>query len=225
MTNHVPQTRSSTVRTGDLELHRNLVAPENPIGVVMLAHLDDAAIDRGVVDALQGHGVATVAIDRVATPSLTATPGDDVGALATTIADTIDWLRRDPVLCELPLGLFGAGLSAPAALMAAARRADAVNAVVCVGAYADLAGDELTRVHAPTLFLVPSHDADGMALYRAIMPRLGRAPTLSLIRAPHGDLAGIRAASETVRLTTDWFTSHFAARPAPSRRGLGDADC
>jgi putative phosphoribosyl transferase len=221
---HPPQTRSSVLRSSDLELHRNLIAPADPIGVVLLAHVDDPATDRGVVDALQGNGVATVAIDRV---DAAGHPGaaDDADDLATRIAETIDWLRRDPVLCELPLGLFGAGRAAPAALMAAARRADAVAAVVCVGGYADLAGDELARVHAPALFLVPSHDADGVALYRAVMPRLGRAPTLSLICAPRGDVAGIRAAGDTIRLATEWFTRHFTAQPTPSRRGLGDRDC
>jgi hypothetical protein len=57
------------------------------------------------------------------------------------------------------------------------------------------------------------------------MPRLGRAPTLSLICAPRGDVAGIRAAGDTIRLATEWFTRHFTAQPTPSRRGLGDRDC
>jgi putative phosphoribosyl transferase len=220
VTNHAPQTRSSTLLTSEVEIHRNMVAPEDPTGVVMIAHPADAGIDRGVVDSLQGHRVATVVLDVIERDHAT-----EVDALASRIAEAIDWLRRDPAMCELPIGLFGAGMAAPAVLIAAARRPDAVTAVVCAGAYADLAGDELARVHAPTLFLVPSHDADGVALYRAAMPALGRAPTLTLIRGPHGDTTGTRAASETVRLATDWFTSHLAARPTPSRRGLGDGDC
>jgi putative phosphoribosyl transferase len=81
------------------------------------------------------------------------------------------WMRQQPPLAALPLGLFGASTGAGAALVAAAARPHEVAAVVSRGGRPDLAGHSLPFVKAPTLLIVGGDDApviemnsDAMAL-------------------------------------------------------------
>src|SRR5690606_28310032 len=88
----------------------------------------------------------------------------DIGRLAARVVAALDDVRRREDLSSLPLGLFGASTGAAAALVAAGRRSDVVRAVVSRGGRPDLANDELSAVHCPTLLLVGELDDVVIAL-------------------------------------------------------------
>lgn len=87
----------------------------------------------------------------------------DVELLANRLVEATDWLLGSFDVSDgddLPgIGYFGASTGAAAALVAAAKRADYVKAVVSRGGRPDLAEDEyLDQVKAPTLLLVGGND-------------------------------------------------------------------
>jgi putative phosphoribosyl transferase len=88
----------------------------------------------------------------------------DIGLLAGRLAEAVTWLQDDAATRGLPVGLFGASTGGGAALVAAARRPDAVGAVVSRGGRPDLAGDALSHVRAPTLLIVGGRDEPVMGL-------------------------------------------------------------
>ena len=70
----------------------------------------------------------------------------------------VDWLAQQEATADLPLALFGASTGAAAALVTAAERPERVRLVISRGGRPDLAADALTRVQAPTLFIVGERD-------------------------------------------------------------------
>ena len=88
----------------------------------------------------------------------------DIVFLVNRLIGATDWLLQrfndSNTDNDLPgIGYFGASTGAAAALIAAAKRTDAVKAVVSRGGRPDLAGDEyLNQVRAPTLLLVRGND-------------------------------------------------------------------
>jgi putative phosphoribosyl transferase len=101
----------------------------------------------------------------------------DIGLLANRLIGATDWLlqRFDASNSDdIPsIGYFGASTGAAAALVAAARRADVVKAVVSRGGRPDLAGDEyLNQVRAPTLLLVGGNDEPVIGLNQEAYDKL-----------------------------------------------------
>jgi dienelactone hydrolase len=82
----------------------------------------------------------------------------DITLLGERVLEAIDQAAASATIAPLPLGLFGAGTGAAAALVAAARRPAGVAAVVSRGGRPDLAGDALALVRAPTLLIVGGTD-------------------------------------------------------------------
>jgi dienelactone hydrolase len=78
----------------------------------------------------------------------------DIDLLAKRLVAATDWLRANPDTRDLKVDYFGASTGAGAALVAAARRPDAIGAVVSRGGRPDLASSALSAVRAPTLLIV-----------------------------------------------------------------------
>src|SRR5205823_10069690 len=104
----------------------------------------------------------------------------DIGLLAGRLVGATDWLAADARTAALPVGYFGASTGGGAALVAAARRPDAVSAVVSRGGRPDLAGEALPAVRAPTLLIVGGDDEPVIAMNQEALERLG-APVKRLV--------------------------------------------
>lgn len=95
----------------------------------------------------------------------------DIERLTRRVAGAVAWLRHQPGLGELPLGLFGASTGAAAALRAAPGAA--ANCVVSRGGRPDLAGREaLAQVNCPTLLIVGERDDLVLALNQRALSEL-----------------------------------------------------
>src|SRR5215204_7522287 len=158
--------REVRVSAGLATLEGNLGIP-NARGIVLFAHGSGSGRhsprNRYVADVLREAGLATLLIDLLTPEEEEADLRTrhfrfDIGLLADRLADATDWLAHEPDTQDLRVGYFGASTGAGAALVAAAKRPEAVGAVVSRGGRPDLAGETLSCVTAPTLLIVGGED-------------------------------------------------------------------
>jgi putative phosphoribosyl transferase len=112
----------------------------------------------------------------------------------------------------LALGYFGASTGAAAALMAAARLPDRLDAVVSRGGRPDLAGDALERVAAPTLLIVGARDPDVIELNEAAYSRLQCEKELALVPGATHLFEEPGTLAQAAALASEWFRRHLLAR-------------
>ena len=93
----------------------------------------------------------------------------------------VDWLAQQDETADLPLALFGASTGAAAALVTAAERPERVRLVISRGGRPDLAAAVLTRVQAPTLFVVGDRDPHVRRLNEAAAAAMSAPVTLEVV--------------------------------------------
>ena len=117
------------ITVGDVRLAGDLTVPETAAGVVLFAHGSGSSRhsprNRAVAETFQRQGLATVLLDLLTTDeeqrdALHRQWRFDIELLAGRLAVAVDWIRAQPNLADLPIGLFGASTGAAAALVAAA---------------------------------------------------------------------------------------------------------
>jgi putative phosphoribosyl transferase len=169
------------IPAGTAILEGDLAQPDDARGIVLFAHGSGSSRfsprNRHVAQLLNEVKFATLLVDLLtaeeeAIDLRTARLRFDIGLLAERLVGVTDWLLQRPDLVKLPIGYFGAGTGAGAALVAAAARPDAVAAVVSRGGRPDLAGPSLPRVRAPTLLIVGGNDVPVIDLNRAALAQL-----------------------------------------------------
>ncbi|WP_133743366.1 phosphoribosyltransferase family protein [Actinorugispora endophytica] len=197
---------------GDEHLDGDLTTPAAVRGAVVLAlgHGRLTPHNRAIGAVLRSGGYATLLLDLL-TPAETEKDGDEVGTevLGERLEAAVRWLRRAVAVADSPVGLFGSGAGAPAALAAAARLPADVAAVVAHGGRIDLDGEALGRVRAPTLVLVQGADSFVRELAEWSLARLGGRGELDVTAGAeqllhHPDewrRVGVRA--------TEWFDRHI----------------
>ena len=150
-----------TALQGDLS-----ISPD-PSGLVVFVHGSGSSRfsprNRHVAEQLNKHGLATLLLDLLTEDendidSETMQYRFDIPMLADRTSLVVSWVRKQPGLERLPIGLFGASTGAAAALITAAAMPDQVSAVVSRGGRPDLAKEALSKVQAPTLLIVGSRD-------------------------------------------------------------------
>jgi pimeloyl-ACP methyl ester carboxylesterase len=215
------QVRIDGVVTGSLLL------PQRALGLVLFAHGRRSSHysrrNRALAEVLNRGRLATVLFDLL-TPEEQAAdrpagartgdtdtgPGANIALLTERVIHALDWTRKEPRLAELPLGLFGSGTGAAAALGAAAERRNEVRALVCRGARTDLAAGALSQVVTPTLLVVAGLDPEAIRVNR---PAIGAIPAEAQLEIIDG---ATRLFEEAGKLDSvglharDWFLSHFA---------------
>ncbi|MCW5633568.1 MAG: dienelactone hydrolase family protein [Rubrivivax sp.] len=189
---------------------------ERALGIVLFAHGSGSSRlsprNRVVAEALQREQLSTLLFDL-----LQADEADDrakvfdIDLLATRLLQAMRWVREQPALAALPLGLFGASTGAAAALVAAAERPREVAAVVSRGGRPDLAGAALPQVQAPTLLIVGSLDEEVLALNREALRRMPDSAVhrLEVVRGATHLFEEAGALESVSRLARTWFRTHF----------------
>lgn len=216
------QEQTVHVATATARLEGDLAVPPGAAGIVLFAHGSGSSRfssrNRYVARELNAAGLGTLLIDLLtrdeeAEDAVTARLRFDIGLLAERLAGAVAWLEENEGTRGLPIGLFGASTGGGAALVAAARRPDAVAAVVSRGGRPDLAGDALPHVRAPTLLIVGGDDVpvigmneDAMARMREVEVRLEIVPGASHLFEEPGTL------EQVARLAGEWFLRHLPAR-------------
>lgn len=197
-----------------IELTGDLSLSDEARGLVVFAHGSGSSRrsprNRAVARTLNDAGFATLLFDLLTEPeSQDRRLVFDIDLLAGRLERVTQIVRETPPTYQLPIGYFGASTGAAAALSAAAAVGDDVRAVVSRGGRADLAGDRLRDVVAPTLLIVGSRDPEVLELNRRAAEHLPREHRVTVVDGA-GHLFEEPGALEAVaRLAGDWFTVHL----------------
>src|SRR5215208_8401746 len=202
-----------TVSAGPVTLEGNL-GILNARGIVLFAHGSGSGRhsprNRYVAEVLRKAGLATLLIDLL-TPEeeevdlRTRHLRFDIGLLADRLADATDWLAQEPDMQDLRVGYFGASTGAAAALVAAAKRLEAVSAVVSRGGRPDLAGKELSRVVAPTLLIVGGEDEPVIGMNREAFAQIRAEKKLEVVPGATHLFEEPGTLEEVARIAAGWF--------------------
>jgi putative phosphoribosyl transferase len=174
-----------SIPVGRYAIQGDATIPQNSVAAVIFAHGSGSSRhsprNKYVADTLNEAGLATLLIDLLTVEeeridNQTAELRFNIRFLADRLVAVTDWLRQQRNLSTLRLGYFGASTGAAAALVAAARRPDIIDAVVSRGGRPDLAGDYLGKVTAPTLLIVGERDPEVIELNRQALKAM-RGPT------------------------------------------------
>lgn len=191
-----------------------LELPDSPIGLVLFAHGSGSSRhsprNNFVARILRDHGIGTLLMDLL-TPE---EDGDysrrfDIDLLAERLRAATQWVRQNPGTASLKLGFFGASTGAAAALRAAAGD-ESIAAVVSRGGRPDLASPaELSRVQAPTLFLVGGLDFGVIELNEAAFADLKCEKHFALVSGATHLFEEPGTLEEVATQAADWFERHF----------------
>jgi putative phosphoribosyl transferase len=218
--NHEPLTATHAVQIpcGTAIIHADLTIPAGARGIVIFAHGSGSSRksrrNRWVASELNWGRLATLLVDLL-TPdeaALDARTGQfrfDIQLLARRVVHAIDWVAREPAIRLLPLGLFGASTGAAAALIAAERRPDRVNAIVSRGGRVDLAESVASRVKVPTLLIVGENDPDVLTLNRHALSLLHGDRELEIIPGASHLFEEPGALEAVAACARAWFVEHL----------------
>ena len=206
--------RQVEIPSGRRRLWGILVVPTDATGVVAFAHGSGSGRfsprNQFVARVLQKAGLATLLLDLLEEEEAEDRGKVfDIGLLADRLQSAANWLGQEPTTASLRLGYFGASTGAGAALVAAARQPDAVDAVVSRGGRPDLAGEDLPRVQAPTLLIVGGNDDVVLTLNQQAGNRLRCPKELVVIPGATHLFEEPGTLEEVARLARDWFVRYL----------------
>jgi len=210
----VPLRSSST----SITLEADLSLPAACGGIVLFAHGSGSSRfsprNRQVAESLNAAKLATLLVDLLtpdeeAEDERTRELRFDIAMLADRLVGLTDWLRSHEQTARLRIGYFGASTGAGAALVAAAQRPDAVDAVVSRGGRPDLAGASLERVRAPTLLIVGGNDGPVIDMNWKAIAALRCEKRLSIVPGATHLFEEPDALGAVSTLARDWFKSHL----------------
>jgi pimeloyl-ACP methyl ester carboxylesterase len=178
---------------------------ERPAGAVALLPSPPcgAAACRSMCSVLHDHGFSTLCIE----------PGRAAGLdeLTPRLVEALEWLRVSGP--GAPLGVFGGGIGACAALRAAALRPDLVEALVAQGACPEPVLAEFPRVRAATLLVIGDGDEVLLRSHRRALPRLAGARRLEVVPGADAGCGDEAAAQAVAHLAAHWFALRLPQRP------------
>ena len=136
----------------------------------------------------------------------------DIGLLADRLLLATDWVRTRGGLPDPRIGYFGASTGAAAALVAAAREGNEIDAVVSRGGRPDLAGAALRKVSAPTLLIVGGDDEIVLDLNRVALSQLRCEKKLEVVPGATHLFEEPGALEQVTALARDWFCGHLLGK-------------
>lgn len=204
------------VRVGTHALPGALRVPPAASALVVFAHGSGSSrlSPRNVMvaEALNDAGLATLLFDLL-DPAEEAARNRakvfDIPLLAGRLLDAVTWLDRATPLATMPIGLFGASTGAAAALVAASRKPDRIDAIVSRGGRPDLAGDALGQVQAPTLLIVGGDDYPVIALNEDACAQLTCVRKLVIVPGATHLFPEPGAMEQVIALARAWFVEHL----------------
>ena len=215
--------RPVRIPAGTVSLHGDLARPDDCRGIVLFAHGSGSSRrsprNRYVAGVLRQAGLATLLMDLLteeeeAIDARTAHLRFDITLLAERLVAATDWLASERTTRGLAVGYFGASTGAGAALVAAARRPDAVRAIVSRGGRPDLARGALARVTAPTLLIVGGHDLPVIDMNREAMAQMRAEVKLEIVPGATHLFEEPGTLEAVALMARDWFARHLARQGA-----------
>lgn len=133
----------------------------------------------------------------------------DIEFLADRLVDVTDWCVKQLVMHHLTVGYFGSSTGGGAALVAAAKKANIVKAVVSRGGRPDLAGESLVHVEAPTLLIVGGHDEAVIEMNKSAMSKMHCIKQIEIIPGATHLFEEPGTLSQVSELAAMWFSKYL----------------
>ena len=200
------------------QIQGDLNISDNSTAIVVFAHGSGSSRhsprNKYVAGVLNEGGMTTLLIDLL-------TPGEEVVDLETAhlrfnidllserLSVVTNWLRSQSATEKLHIGYFGASTGAAAALVAAAKHPEAVEAIVSRGGRPDLAGPWLVSVHSPTLLIVGGDDHAVIDLNRQAASELRIEHRLEIIPRVGHLFEEPGALEQVAVLARGWFEKYL----------------
>lgn len=208
------------IPVGSKSILANIRVPASSKGAVIIAHGSGSDISSPrntyVADVINSSGMASVRINLLTDEEAEADKKTKeyrfkIELLSERVVAAVDWLKQDPGLGDLPIGIYGASTGAAAALVAASMRQDAIKAVVSRGGRPDLASSStLNKVACAVLLLAGGNDPETIQLNQKALKqmrmkdkRLVIVPGASHLFEEKGTL------EEAARHAASWFDMHL----------------
>ncbi len=211
-----PRDEEVRVSSDQVELSGRLTVPPSPLGTVVFAHGSGSSRhsprNRNMARVLNHDGLATLLVDLLS-PEEESDHASvfDIRLLADRLVHATRWVRTQPDVASLRIGLCGASTGAAAALWAAAQPESGISAVVSRGGRPDLAAPLLGAVTAPTLLIVGSCDETVVELNRRALSDLRCESRLALVPGATHLFEEPGALELVARLARDWFVAKLAS--------------
>ena len=206
------------VTVGRIILDGSLCIPEKARAVVIFAHGSGSSRlsprNQYVARVLRKAGLGTLLFDLLTQAEEeididTAELRFNIGLLADRLVGATDWLTEVGGAERYKTGYFGASTGAAAALVAATKRPDIVDAIVSRGGRPDLAGNALSQVRAPTLLIVGGSDVPVIEMNRRALRELQVEKKLEIVPGATHLFEEPGALEQVARLAADWFVRHL----------------
>jgi putative phosphoribosyl transferase len=217
-----PDTDSDVSIPADgVTLEGRLHLPEPATAVVLFAHGSGSSRHsprtRFVAEALYDAGLGTLLLDLL-TPEEEGDRANvfDIQLLADRLVAATEWVAGYAETAQSRVGYFGASTGAGAALHATGILGDRISAVVSRGGRPELAGPVMSRVTAPTLFIVGGADTIVLDLNRRAQAELSCVNRLEIVDGATHLFEEPGALAEVAILARDWFVEHPLAAPTPT---------
>lgn len=209
-----PEPAEIAVDLGGARLRGTLAIPDRAAGLVIFAHASASSRHsprhQSAAAVLNRAGLGTLLADLLTTDEqLSRAYVGNVVMLGVRLAGMTGWLHSQPGTAAIPVGYFGVGPGAAAALWAAARPQLPVTAVVSQDGRPDLVGHRLALVQAPTLLIVGGADEALLRLNEQAQAQLGCENRMEIVRGA-SEFEEPGALDERVTdLASAWFTRRF----------------
>lgn len=210
--------REVRIRAEDATLTGNLTVPSGATGIVLFAHGSGSSRhsprNRFVAEVLQKAGIGTLLFDLLTRAEEevdlhTREHRFDIALLAERLAHASLWIDGEDELRDLRVGYFGASTGSAAALVAASKLPDRINAVVSRGGRPDLADAALPHVRAPTLLIVGGFDDVVIELNRRAYAQLTCEKQLTIVPGASHLFEEPGTLEEAARRAAEWFGPHL----------------
>lgn len=211
-----------TIIAPDAEIEADWSVPLDPKGAIIIASSTGSArlsrrsreTARNVYDA----GYATLLVDLLTLDedredALTGAIKLDVELLASRIIAATRWVIESE-WGDLPRGFLTSGIASAAAVVAAVREPDLVDAIVSRGGRPDLAGIALHKLLTPTLLITGSLDAQVFELNRWALRRILGEGKIAVIPGASHLFEELGALEQMSKLAIRWFDSHLQQESA-----------
>lgn len=201
-------------------LHGVLDAPGNPVGLVLMVHAngggDHAVRNQYVARKLNARGLATLLVDLIGPREpMRAEKRQDIAMLAGRLRAVMQavpgYVRTRLRLPALPVGCFGTGTAAAAALKLAGDAGADLRTLVLAAGRVDLAdADTLGKVAVPTLLVVGAGDPEGIRINDLAFASLRCPRQLRLVAGEGRVFEEPAAIEELATLAGGWFSQLLA---------------
>ena len=198
-----------------ISLEGTLRVPHGAKGIVIFAHGSGSSRhsprNRFVAEVLNKGGLATLLIDLLTSDEekidqVTGELRFDINLLTERLSAVSTWVFSHE---QWAVGYFGASTGAAAALRAAAKMGQLIQAVVSRGGRPDLAAEALRLVKTPTLLIVGGSDEPVIGMNEEALGKLNCEKKMVIVPQATHLFEEPGALEQVAELALQWFRAHL----------------